>query len=42
MEMTIGRFSLLGIGEPLQEMLTNAVKDGVVTNAEIRKAQNVE
>jgi hypothetical protein len=39
MATTIGRFSLLGIGEPLQEMQTNAVKDGIVTSAEIRKAQ---
>jgi hypothetical protein len=41
MGATIGSgLSLLGIGDPLQEMKTDALKHGVVTNAEIRKAQN--
>jgi hypothetical protein len=38
MAATIGRFSLLGIGDPLQEMQANALKDGVVTSAELKKA----
>jgi hypothetical protein len=33
--------SLLGIGDPLQELRTDALKQGVVTNSEIKKAQNV-
>ncbi len=33
--------SLLGVGDPLQELRTDALKHGVVTNSEIKKAQNV-
>ena len=41
MATTIARFSLLGIGDPLQEMQTNALKEGVVTASEIKKAADV-
>jgi hypothetical protein len=34
--------SLLGIGDPLLDLRSQALKEGVVTNAEIRKAANVE
>ena len=40
MATTIARFSLLGIGDPLEEMQANALKDGVVTSAEIKKARS--
>lgn len=40
MATTIGRFSLLGIGNPLEEMQANALKDGVVTSTEIKKARS--
>ncbi|MGY3443701.1 hypothetical protein [Bradyrhizobium sp. USDA 4473] len=41
MATTIGSgFSMLGIGDPLSEMKNEALKQGIVTNAEIRKAQN--
>jgi hypothetical protein len=33
--------SLLGVGDPLQELRTAALKENIVTNAEIKKAQNV-
>ena len=43
MGSTIGSgFSLLGVGDPLLDMRNDALKQGVVTTAEIRKAQNVE
>lgn len=35
-------FSLLGIGDPLLDLRTQALKEGVVSNSEIRKAENVE
>ena len=38
MVTTIARHSLLGIGDPLQELRENALKDGVVTASEIKKA----
>ena len=41
MATTIGRFSLLGIGDPLQELRENALKDGIVTASEIKKAADV-
>jgi hypothetical protein len=41
MVTTVGRFSLLGSGDPLQELRENALKDGVVTSAEIKKAADV-
>jgi hypothetical protein len=40
MTTTIARFSLLGIGDPLEELRANALKDGVVNASEIRKAEN--
>jgi hypothetical protein len=41
MGRTIGSgLSLLGIGDPLLDLRTDALKEGVVTNAEIKKAQN--
>jgi hypothetical protein len=43
MGSTIGSgLSLLGIGDPLLDMRTAALKERIVTDAEIRKAQNVE
>jgi hypothetical protein len=33
--------SLLGVGDPLQELRTGALKEGIVTNSELKKAQNV-
>jgi hypothetical protein len=41
MATTIARFSLLGIGDPLEELRANALKDGVVTASEIKKAADV-
>lgn len=42
MGSTIGSgLSLLGIGDPLQELRTGALKEGIVTNSELKKAQNV-
>jgi hypothetical protein len=41
MATTIARFSLLGFGDPLQELRENALKDGVITAAEIKKAADV-
>ena len=43
MGATIGSgLSLLGIGDPLCEMRTAALKEQIVTASEIRKAENVE
>jgi hypothetical protein len=43
MGATIGSgLSLLGVGDPLAEMRNEALKDGVVTTAELRKAKHVE
>jgi len=42
MTTTIARFSLLGIGDPLQELRENALKDQIVSMSQIKKAQNVE
>jgi hypothetical protein len=42
MATTIARLSLLGVGDPLLDLRNQALKENVVTNAEIRKAQNVE
>jgi hypothetical protein len=43
MGTTIGSgLSLLGIGDPLIDMRTAALKEKIVSEAEIRKAQNVE
>jgi hypothetical protein len=42
MATTIARLSLLGIGDPLLDMRTAALKEQIVTVSEIRKAQNVE
>jgi hypothetical protein len=43
MGATIGSgLSLLGIGDPLMDMRTAALKENIVTNTEIKKAQNVE
>jgi hypothetical protein len=40
---TIGSgLSLLGVGDPLAEMRTDALKEKIVTEAEIRKAQNAD
>jgi hypothetical protein len=33
--------SILGIGDPLVDLRTAALKEGIVTNSEIKKAQNV-
>jgi hypothetical protein len=41
MTTTIARFSLLGFGDPLQELRENALKEGVVTASEIKKAADV-
>jgi hypothetical protein len=42
MATTIARFSLLGSGDPLLDLRNQALKAKIVTEAEIRKAQNVE
>ena len=43
MGKTIGSgLSLLGIGDPLVDMRTAALKEKIINDAEIRKAQNVE
>lgn len=43
MAATIGSgLSLLGIGDPLLDMRTAAIEQRIVTEAEVRKAQNVE
>jgi hypothetical protein len=41
MATTIARFSLLGVGDPLRELRENALKEGVVTSSEIKKAADV-
>lgn len=41
MGSTIASFSLLGIGDPLREIREAALKEHIVTEAEIRKAQKL-
>ena len=43
MGVTIGSgLSLLGVGDPLREMRSAALSEKIVSEAEIRKAQNAE